>query len=253
MEKLLIVNADDFGLCKGQSFGIIEAFRNGIVSSTTAMMNCAAIYHAAELSKQNPDLPVGMHFVLTYGKPLTAMPSLVDANGELGKWLWQRAEAGELNLNEIAQELAAQFDKFVAVFGRLPTHIDSHHHVHMLPQIYPLIESFAREKGVALRIDRNEVQQQGILLNKPRSTEWFDAGFYGEQLSEQSFLQLLDHADQQGINSLEVMCHPAFVDKILMTSGYCYPRLTELDVLTSPTLKQTIKQRGYRLGSYLDC
>lgn len=69
MEKLLIVNADDFGLCKGQSYGIIEAFRHGIVSSTTAMMNCADIYHAAELSKQNPALPVGMHFVLTYGRP----------------------------------------------------------------------------------------------------------------------------------------------------------------------------------------
>ncbi|WP_227724905.1 chitin disaccharide deacetylase [Yersinia proxima] len=253
MEKLLIVNADDFGLCKGQSYGIIEAFRHGIVSSTTAMMNCADIYHAAELSKQHPALPVGMHFVLTYGRPLTAMPSLVDASGELGKWLWARAEAGELNLDEITQELAAQFNKFVAVFGRPPTHIDSHHHVHMLPQIYPLIESFAQEKSLPLRIDRHEAQQQGMVLNNPRSTEWFDAGFYGENLTEQSFLQLLATADQNGINTIEVMCHPAFIDKILMTSGYCYPRLTELEVLTSPALKQSIEQLGYRLGSYLDC
>ncbi|CNJ01894.1 chitin disaccharide deacetylase [Yersinia bercovieri] len=253
MEKLLIVNADDFGLCKGQNYGIIEAFRHGIVSSTTAMMNCADIHHAAELSQQNPALPVGMHFVLTYGRPLTAMPSLVDANGLLGKGLWQRAEAGALNLAEIAQELAAQFDKFVAIFGRSPTHIDSHHHVHMLPQIYPLVEAFAREKSLALRIDRHETQQQGISLNEPRSTEWFDAGFYGEVLTEQTFLQLLDHADQKGVSSLEVMCHPAFIDKILMTSGYCYPRLTELEVLISPTLKRVIEQRGYRLGSYLAC
>ncbi|EMU5281246.1 chitin disaccharide deacetylase [Yersinia enterocolitica] len=253
MEKLLIVNADDFGLCKGQNYGIIEAFRHGIVSSTTAMMNCADIYHAAELSKQNPALPVGMHFVLTYGRPLTAMPSLVDAKGELGKWLWARAEAGELNLDEIAQELTAQFNKFVAVFGCPPTHIDSHHHVHMLPQIYPLIESFAHEKSLPLRIDRHEAQQQGMVLNNPRSTEWFDAGFYGENLTEQSFLQLLATADQNGINTIEVMCHPAFIDKILMTSGYCYPRLTELEVLTSPALKQSITDRGYRLGSYLDC
>ncbi|MBW5827168.1 chitin disaccharide deacetylase [Yersinia kristensenii] len=253
MEKLLIVNADDFGLCKGQSYGIIEAFRHGIVSSTTAMMNCADIYHAAELSQQNPALPVGMHFVLTYGRPLTAMPSLVDDNGELGKWLWARAEAGELNLDEIAQELAAQFDKFITVFGRPPTHIDSHHHVHMLPQIYPLIESFAHENSLPLRVDRQDAQQQNTVLHQPRSTEWFDAGFYGENLTEQSFLQLLDYTDQNTINSVEVMCHPAFIDKILMTSGYCYPRLTELDILTSPVLKQTIADRGYRLGSYLDC
>ncbi|WP_145482216.1 chitin disaccharide deacetylase [Yersinia rohdei] len=253
MEKLLIVNADDFGLCKGQNYGIIEAFQHGIVSSTTAMMNCAGIYHAAELSKQHPGLAVGMHFVLTYGQPLTAAHSLVNNQGELGKWLWQRSEAGQLNLDEIAQELAAQFDKFVTVFGRLPTHVDSHHHIHMLPQIYPLVESFAHQKGLALRIDRHEAEQQGILLNTPRSTDGFDAGFYGEELSESSFLHLLDCADQQGIHSLEVMCHPAFIDKTLMTSGYCYPRLTELDVLTSPSLKQAIEQRGYRLGSYLDC
>lgn len=145
MEKLLIVNADDFGLCKGQNYGIIDAFRNGVVSSTTAMMNSVDINHAAELSAQYPALPVGMHFVLTFGRPLTAMPSLTDANGELGKWLWQRAGAGTLDLNEIAQELECQFERFSAVFGRPPTHIDSHHHVHMLPQIYPLVAAFARE------------------------------------------------------------------------------------------------------------
>ena len=91
------------------------------------------------------------------------------------------------------------------------------------------------------------------MLDNPRSSEWFDSGFYGETLSEQTFLQLLENADQKAINSLEIMCHPAFVDNILMTSGYCYPRLTELEVLTSPALKQAIEQRGYRLGSYLDC
>ena len=37
MERLLIVNADDFGLSKGQNYGIIEACRNGIVTSTTAL------------------------------------------------------------------------------------------------------------------------------------------------------------------------------------------------------------------------
>lgn len=123
----------------------------------------------------------------------------------------------------------------------------------MLPQIYPLIESFAHEKSLPLRIDRREAQQQNIVLNKSRSTGWFEAGFYGEDLTEQSFLQLLDCADENAVNSIEVMCHPAFIDKILMTSSYCYPRLTELEVLTSPILKQTIADRGYLLGSYLDC
>lgn len=73
MERLLIVNADDFGLSKGQNYGIIEACRNGIVTSTTALVNGQAIDHAVQLSRDEPSLTIGMHFVLTMGKPLTAM------------------------------------------------------------------------------------------------------------------------------------------------------------------------------------
>lgn len=46
----------------------------------------------------------------------------------------------------------------------------------------------------------------------------------------------------------EVMCHPAFVDNTIMGSAYCYPRLTELDVLTAESLRYAIAERGYRLG-----
>ena len=61
MERVLIVNADDFGLSKGQNYGIIEACRNGVVTSTTALVNGAAIDHAAQLSRSTPELAVGMN------------------------------------------------------------------------------------------------------------------------------------------------------------------------------------------------
>ncbi|KDM33922.1 hypothetical protein AE21_00094 [Klebsiella pneumoniae UCI 62] len=48
------------------------------------------------------------------------------------------------------------------------------------------------------------------------------------------------------------MCHPAYVDRIIMGSAYCYPRLDELDVLTSASLKAAVAERGYRLGTYRD-
>ncbi|MDN6088988.1 MAG: chitin disaccharide deacetylase, partial [Enterobacterales bacterium] len=147
MEKLLIVNADDFGLCKAQNYGIIEAFKNGVVTSTTALVNSESVEHAAALSAENPGLAVGMHFALTLGRPLSPMPNLA-RNGELGKWIWEMAEQGTLPLDEIEQELKCQFERFIDVFGRLPTHIDSHHHVHMFPQIFPIVAAFAKEKGV---------------------------------------------------------------------------------------------------------
>ncbi len=111
MERVLIVNADDYGLSKGQNYGIIEACKNGLVTSTTALVNGAAIGHAAQLSRSLPELAVGMHFVLTLGEPLSAMPGLT-RDGRLGKWIWQMAEEDSLPLDEIAYELECQYRRF---------------------------------------------------------------------------------------------------------------------------------------------
>ncbi len=251
MERLLIVNADDFGLCKAQNYGIAEACTYGVVTSTTAMMNAPAVEHAAALSRTLPQLAVGMHFVLTLGTPLSPMPGLT-RNGALGKWLWEMAEQGELPLAAIEQELACQYQRFVDCFGRQPTHIDSHHHVHMLPQIFPVVSAFAAEKGVGLRIDREVAKQHNLTTDALRSSEGYSSGFYGNDISEALFLSVLDASTARGEQSLEMMSHPAFVDNTLLASSYCWPRLKELEVLTSPSLKYAIAERGYRLGSWRD-
>ena len=207
MEYLLIVNADDFGLSKGQNYGIVEACRHGVVTSTTAMVNGEAIEHAAALSRDLPDLGVGMHFVLTLGMPLTAMPGLT-RDGLLGKWIWDMAEQGTLPLEEIARELDCQFNRFVDLFGREPTHIDSHHHVHMIPAIFPLVAEFARRKGVALRVDRQVDMPGETGGDLPPTTDGFSSAFYGDEISEALFLSVLDRSVQQGERSLEVMAHP---------------------------------------------
>ncbi|AXF65162.1 MULTISPECIES: chitin disaccharide deacetylase [unclassified Leclercia] len=251
MEYLLIVNADDFGLSKGQNYGIVEACRHGVVTSTTAMVNGEAIDHAAALSRDLPDLGVGMHFVLTLGMPLTAMPGLT-RDGLLGKWIWEMAEQGTLPLEEIARELDCQFNRFVDLFGREPTHIDSHHHVHMIPAIFPLVAEFARRKGVALRVDRQVDMPGETGGDLPPTTDGFSSAFYGDEISEALFLSVLDRSVQQGERSLEVMAHPAFIDNTIRKSAYCWPRLAEMEVLTSTSLKYAIAERGYRLGTFRD-
>jgi predicted glycoside hydrolase/deacetylase ChbG (UPF0249 family) len=251
MDRLLIVNADDFGLCKAQNYGIIEAFTHGVVRSTTAMMNAQGIEHAAALSKACPQLGVGMHFVLTLGRPLSPMPNLT-REGELGKWIWEMAEAGTLPLDEIARELECQYGRFIELFGKAPTHIDSHHHVHMFAAIFPIVEAFAKEKGIPVRIDRDEIRKGEIALCGAKSTDGFDSSFYGDAISEALFLHTLDNATLRGDRSVEIMTHPSFIDNTILGSKYCYPRLAELDVLTSETLKYAITERGFRLGSFND-
>lgn len=251
MECLLIVNADDFGLSKGQNYGIIDSFRHGVVTSTTALVNGDAVEHAAGLCEREPSLGVGMHFALTLGKPLTPMPGLA-RDGQLGKWIWLMAQEDTLPLEEIAGELEAQYQRFIALFGREPTHLDSHHHVHMIPQILPVVAAFATERGVALRIDRPALPPDFALPDTLRTPQGFSSEFYGDAISEALFLQALDASTARGESSLEIMCHPAFIDNTVRQSSYCYPRLTELDVLTSLSLKYAIAERGYRLGSFLD-
>lgn len=248
MENLLIVNADDFGLSKGQNYGIIEACRRGVVSSTTALINGEAVEHAAQLSRDVPELGVGMHFVLTLGMPLSPMPGLT-RDGQLGKWIWEMAEQGALPLEEITRELDCQFNRFVDVFGKEPTHIDSHHHVHMIPAIFPFVAEFAQRKGVAIRVDR---EVPGVPDCAVKSTDGFSSAFYGDEIDEALFLKVLDESAARGEKSVEVMAHPAFVDNTVRKSAYCWPRLVELDVLTSASLKYAIAERGYRLGTFGD-
>ncbi|KMK15696.1 hypothetical protein ABW06_03565 [Pluralibacter gergoviae] len=251
MERILIVNADDFGLSRGQNYGIVEACRNGLVTSTTALVNGEAIVHAAGLSRTLPELAVGMHFALTLGKPLTAMPGLT-RDGRLGKWIWEMAEAGALPLDEIRRELIAQYQRFIDLFGAAPTHIDSHHHVHMIPPVFAIVAAFAKEMGVPVRIDRALQQRDGLDAAGLRSSDGFSSVFYGNGVSEALFLEVLETSIAAGERSLEVMCHPAFVDNTIMGSAYCYPRLAELEILTSASLQQEVAMKGYRLGSYRD-
>ena len=249
MSHLLIVNADDFGLSKGQNYGIIEAHRHGIVTSTTAMVNGEAIADAVELSQDAPDLGIGMHFVLTLGEPLSVMPILT-REGRFGKWVWQMAEEDKLPLHEIAEELASQYRRFIELFGRAPTHIDSHHHVHFIPDIYSIVEDFACEKGIPVRRERQSVTGDNSTPGVARSCDGFSSTFYGDSLCETLFLQILDDSLQRGESSLEVMCHPAFVDNTIKRSAYCYPRLLELEILTSSSLHREVIKRGYRLTNF---
>ncbi len=153
------------------------------------------------------------------------MPGLT-RDGQLGKWIWEMAEQDALPLEEITRELDCQFNRFVDVFGRELTHIDSHHHVHMIPAIFPIVAEFAQRKGVAIRVDR---EVPGVPDCAVKSTDGFSSAFYGDEIDEALFLKVLDESADRGEKSVEVMAHPAFVDNTVRKSAYCWPRLVELD------------------------
>ena len=138
--KSLIVNADDFGLTAGVNDGIIQAFREGIVTSTTLMANGDAFDDAIEKARQIPGLDVGCHLVLTGGRPIAPpekIPSLVTKNGYLPKSLVDvvtRVSAGFIRRQDIETEFRAQIDK-IREAGIVPSHVDTHKHTHVHPKI----------------------------------------------------------------------------------------------------------------------
>ena len=59
--RLLIINADDFGMCHAINSAIFRSLKEGIVTSTTLMVPCPWALHAMHLLKENPDMAFGVH------------------------------------------------------------------------------------------------------------------------------------------------------------------------------------------------
>ncbi|MDZ5608128.1 chitin disaccharide deacetylase [Bacillus pseudomycoides] len=224
----LIVNADDFGLTEGTNYGIIEGHVNGIVNSTTMMMNMPGTEHAVRLAKEYKSLGVGVHLVLTAGKPLlTDVPSLVSKDGFFHKQSTVRE--GNINPTDVEREWTTQIEKFLSS-GLTPTHLDSHHHVHSLPILHDVLERLAEKYNVPIR--RCE-QERAI---RPFS-DVFYSDFYSDGVQEDYFVKLKERV-QDG-KTVEVMAHPAYIDpELVKRSSYVMDRVKELRILTESDLPE---------------
>src|SRR5438876_9353127 len=102
----LIVNADDYGLSPGINRGIAEGHREGIVTSTSLLVDAPFSAEAAAISAELPGLSVGLHADLS-----AAVAELeVDASAAV-----------------CVEELERQIARFRSLTGRWPTDLDSHH------------------------------------------------------------------------------------------------------------------------------
>ncbi len=241
------MNADDFGLSKGVNLGIIKAFRYGVVTSTTVMMNMDEVEQALSLLKDNPLLRLGIHLVLTAGRPVCPdVPSLTDERGYFRKQSELMAHAKG---SDIKKELECQVEKLLS-YGIAPTHIDGHHHVQTHPEVLHIVVELAQSLNIPVRLYREDVQRFG-LHGKVRYAGCFSDRFYGDDVTVETVLNILDASC--GCDVVEIMCHPAYVDeKLMKSSKYNVQRSRELSVLTDPALKRALKTRGIELISYAD-
>lgn len=231
----MIFNADDFGLTEGINLAIIDAFKNGVVRSTTLMANSLAYEHAVELAHENPDLCVGIHLVGTYGKPLTKTNStLVDANGNFKRF----PDEGTPNIDpeQMFIEWCAQIDKVSKDINL--THFDSHHHIHLHPLLLPITERIAKKYNLKYRGNN---YQAGVCAR-------LVTDFYKENVNFETILKIAaTYTDEV----LDIMTHPGIDDDTLRNNtSYHYYRELELKVLTSQDVKEFFKNNTIEICSY---
>lgn len=150
--RQLIMNADDFGIHESVNEGIVESHVDGCVTSTTIMAGGSAFEHAVMLAKQYPKLGVGVHLTLVGASPV-ARADVHTLLTKDGTFLFSYREfamkyvLGLISKEHIEYELWCQMQK-VAGSGISITHIDSHQHLHALPDMPRIIGRIAKEFNV---------------------------------------------------------------------------------------------------------
>lgn len=130
--RLLIVNADDYGMCHAENAATQELLTNGYITSATIMVPCPWLAEAAQFCKTHPDLDIGIHLTFTcewkrYKWGSVASSDLVKSLLTPEGYFPTDIQSVEVNAKpeEVEREMRAQIDKAIQL-GIQPTHLDNH-------------------------------------------------------------------------------------------------------------------------------
>ena len=272
------MNADDFGISRGVNRGIVEAHRDGLVTSASLMPNLPSAEDAVTRAATCPDLGLGLHLTLTAGRPLSdpeTVPTLVDPDGQLFLLgtLLGRLTTGRVSRDDLRRELTAQVE-WALQRGLRPSHLDSHHHVHTHPWVAPIVVGLAREHGIGwVRCPTEQALTPGLLAMAPRDAFRTVAistfGLLTRVLVRQAGLRTTRHFRGIGLGMgfgdrgllaalqalppglTELMTHPGHPDEELARlTVFAEGRDRELAALTSPAARDLVRVQRIRLTSF---
>ncbi len=276
----LIVNADDFGFSSPVNQAIIQAHQDGIVTSSTVMINLPDAPSGLQLVQQAaPNLALGLHLNLTDGSPVSEVdqiPSLVDENGMFYPIERLSEVALQYDADELYQELAAQFDYFIELTGKLPTHLDSHYHIALMhPAALEATLAIASEHQLPLReVLPDSSLEQAIPTLKhfiPNMPDDFITMLWNmlqevlgrspQPLTPAQFINrfsaptntlgdllnvLTDVAEME--RPAEIMCHPGLAND--PKTSIAHARQQELDALCHPATLEVVEKFDIELVNF---
>lgn len=275
MSRLLIVNADDFGLTDGVSRAIVQAHVEGIVTSTSALAVGPAFGRTAHLLNDDaPALGVGAHLAAVgEDPPLLAaneIPTLVDRKGRLDlSWrrFLRRAALRQVDPADVEREFSAQLDRLTGALGagRL-THLDTHQHLHLWPSIGAVLLRLAdRYRIPAARatrsIERGPLPKvvdrlggrfaQRAKAAGLRTPDVFGGFGDGGAFVTDRLVTVIAALGATGCATAEIGIHPGeHGDDDLARYEWGYRWGDELDALLSPQARAAVRAAGFELGTF---
>jgi hopanoid biosynthesis associated protein HpnK len=276
----LIINGDDFGYSSAVNHAIIQAHREGVLTSASLMVNERATAEAVRLARENPNLAVGLHLVLVLGRAALPHAELLHITDAQGRFTNSSLEAGikyyfsPAARRELRREMRAQFDKFVAT-GLPFSHVDGHTHLHQHPVIFDELVRLCEEYGVrrvrvvkgemrlSLSLDRKNLPLKLVwgtvfnLLGRWCESRLRGRGFVQPQkvygllqsgdLNENYLLGLL--AGMKNTSS-EIYAHPLAFDAGEAARRENPGGVRELEALLSKRVRAAIDAAGFELSTY---
>jgi predicted glycoside hydrolase/deacetylase ChbG (UPF0249 family) len=270
-DRLLLIHADDFGMCHSVNAATAEALDAGIVTCASVMVPCPWMPEAAAYAREHPDADLGVHLTLTsewrqyrWGpvSPHDEVSSLLDGDGYLPRSVREAVERADPA--EVGRECHAQIERARA-FGIAPTHADSHMGTLFTRPFYPVYARAAKEAGAMPMLVRptghRAAEALALGIDPVSSTE---------ALSREGFL-FLDHLNTgaggdtleerregyyDAIRTLppgvsEIIVHLSLDDpEIRAITNHWQARWHEFQIFTDPRTRELIDEEGIRLIGY---
>jgi chitin disaccharide deacetylase len=256
--RLLIINADDFGVYHAVNAAILRSLRDGVARSTTLMVPCPWALHAMRLLRDHPDIAFGVHLTVIsefadyrWGPltPQNEVPSLLDETGFFYSNDRQAELLARARLDELEAEFRAQIEAVLAA-GLRPTHLDWH----CLrdggrPDVFDLTFGLAKEYGLALRVfdpTRSEQLQRWGLPTVDH--EVVDSTRLATAGKTDRFVRMLRELPA-GLSEWAV--HPGLgTAEARAIDGWWPKRAADLRFLVSREARETVAEEGIVLLDY---
>lgn len=247
--KKILLRADDLGYSEAVNYGIEKSVKEGLISSLGVMVNMPATQHGVDLIKDCP-LALGVHTNICAGKPLTnpeLIPSLVDENGNFkSSKQFRAAKEDFVVFEEVVLEIEAQYQKFLALFGRQPDYFEGH--AVASSNFFKGLETVAEKHGLKY----SGFSTGGAPLTIGNSLVQFNMESMAPHYEPFDMLKRMVGKADDHVVQLAVF-HPGYLDDDILThSSLTIPRTQEVAMLINPDVKQWLRKQDVELIDYRD-